>query len=110
MAIPRPLLPVFGALSLVVLACTTILPDSSTRVVGSGNVVEETRSFEGIRGVSLDTQGDMHIVLGTKEELTIRVSESLQADLNSSGNLNNTGSPSVDATTHGSGDVIQIGK
>ena len=77
MSAPRSMLAILAALSLGVLACATILPGSSTRVVGSGNVIEETRSFEGINGVSLDTLGDMHIVLGGKEQLTIRAEDNI---------------------------------
>ncbi|MEJ2108423.1 MAG: DUF2807 domain-containing protein [Acidobacteriota bacterium] len=46
-------------------------------VRGSGTVIEETRSVEGISGVNLSTIGQLHIELGSTESLRIEAEDNL---------------------------------
>jgi hypothetical protein len=68
-----------SALALSILACSLgglTLGEAET-VLGSGNVVEETREVSGVSGVNLATIGDMTIELGNTESLRIEAEENL---------------------------------
>lgn len=67
------------ALSIMACELSGILVERNaiTGVQGSGNVVEETRSVSGVRGVDLATLGNVIIEIGTKESLRIEAEDNL---------------------------------
>ncbi|MGV8025507.1 MAG: head GIN domain-containing protein [Anaerolineaceae bacterium] len=56
-------------------ACT--LPIQNTSIQGSGNVVREDRSVSGFTGVSLEGIGDLEIIQGDIETLTIEAEDNI---------------------------------
>ncbi len=62
---------------IVLILCTFILsgcmfiPDKPARVMGSGNVVSETRPVSGIKSIALQGSADVNVKFGTAESLSI---------------------------------------
>lgn len=66
-----------------ILACTVTINDdwggNGETVLGSGTVVEETRTVNGISGVELALPGTLHIAMGSSESLRIEADDNLMA-------------------------------
>ena len=63
-------------LTVMITACST-LPDLTNRVEGSGNLVSEDRSVRGFDRVSLSGFGEVNIVQGDKESLTVTTDDNI---------------------------------
>jgi hypothetical protein len=69
-----------NALVLIVLllnACNLLSPAASETVRGSGNVITEERTVNGVTGVVLATLGDLTIELGVQDALRIEAEENV---------------------------------
>ena len=62
-------------LSVLLVGCT--LPVQNTRIQGSGNLVSEERQVSGFSRVSLEGMGDVEIVVGDTESLTIEAEDNI---------------------------------
>ena len=80
---------VFYILTLSVLASGCIFPVRYTRVLGSGEVVTETRRVSGFSAVELSGIGTLIIEQGSKESLEITAEDNILKYLNSSVNGRN---------------------
>ena len=66
-----------GALSCVDASNSTSSSVTTTPVVGSGNIVQETRSVTGATGVDLQSAADLTIEQGAPEELILQTDDNL---------------------------------
>lgn len=76
----KSLLLIIGILvSLVLSACGNIVyTGNREKILGTGSVVEESRTVGDISSVELATIGDLHIKVGSSESLTVNAQENLQ--------------------------------
>jgi hypothetical protein len=71
------LLGIVGLLALATAGCTDELRSDRDRVEGSGSTVTETRDVSGFTAIDFRSEGDIELIQGTVEALTIETDDNL---------------------------------
>jgi hypothetical protein len=65
-----------AVLMLSVMACSTVSINPN-RVIGSGNVISETRRVNGFDSIDLQGSGSVHVTFGTDEQVIIKADDNI---------------------------------
>jgi hypothetical protein len=109
----RKILVSIAVLILATMACSSVSLGSNSTVVGSGNIVSETRNITGIQGVNLAGSGDVEIKIGTTESVIVRADDNIVPLIEttvSNGRLTIRTKPFTNISTHNGIHVTVVAK